>query len=193
MKKFTVKDFITYNAPCFNCDSRVNFYFTMTQDISETSLAGSVDKRAMVTTSYTEVELIVHYAANLKIKIDHKTNKFTTSSPEALTKYLSEHKLCLSSRCSKCYADIRSTNIEFNIEKGFVYPVSISSEIYTILGANIIYYVKSLFENKDPQTYIDVANIRAEALRLKIPLLPIYKFKTKDKFLNKMKIYTLFS
>jgi len=193
MKKFTVKDFITYNAPCFNCDSSVNFYFTISRIASETSLAGQVDKRAMVTVGYTEVELIVHYAANLKIKIDHKTNKFTTNSPEALTKYLSEHKLCLLSRCSKCYAYIHSTNIDFNIEKGFVYPVSIKSERYTVIDDKTIYHIRSLFENKEQRTIVDISRAYASTLTLIIPLLPIFKFKTKDKFLNKMKIYTLFS
>jgi len=193
MKRFTVKNFILYNSPCFNCKNEISFYF----EIDPINDYGRVSKRALVTTNYTEVELVIHYANNLKIKIDHKTNKYTASSEPALTEYLSKFKLSLHSRCDRCFSDIVSNRLEFNSKMGFIHPVTLNSENFIIEDKNTTYNVYTYFDGK-PQTRLYMARTdpvtkMVSPSQMVLPLIPLYKFKTKSKFLNKIKTYLTFS
>lgn len=200
MKKFTVKDFIIYNSPCFSCKGESNFYFEIdTTDTDNPNFTSRISKRAMVITDYTEVELVIHYANNLLIKIEHKTNKFTTSSMEALVKYLSNRRLSMRIVCARCAASVETNCLDFNLEKMFIYPTTINNESYLVSDIKYTYHVFSRFDfNK--RTLLTISNndkvkknINTNAQQIELPLLPLYKFKTKEKFLNKIKTYLTFS
>src|SRR5579885_1922150 len=97
MKKFTVKDFIAYNNPCFSCGRHIKFQigFMNLETHSDISyLKPFVDK------DYVQVDLKIAYPKNpnyLKLWIDPKTNRTFTTSPSGLKTYLDSHKLFLSS------------------------------------------------------------------------------------------------
>lgn len=195
MKKFTVKDFIFYNSPCFNCSGDSIFYFLI-RDMTESQSyprfpASFSSKKAIVMPTYTEVELVVHYANNLTIRIDHKTNKFIATSKHALVKYLNQIELSLELRCNKCFAQITSNSIEFNMEKDFINPISLCLESFTIQDAKSNYHVRTYFDSK--QTFITTSSPKVKSLGMQLPTLPIYKFKTRAKFLEKIKTYITFS
>jgi hypothetical protein len=192
MKKFTVKDFINYNAPCFSCDRKITI---RVGSICLTQQMPAVYLRATVTTTQTEVDLQVTYARILKLIINHTTNKITTSDPEALTKYLKVNKLFLSSVCNHCYTSIESAYLEFNLQEAFIKPVSISQEMLMLSDSKSLYQIIS--KSIDEETIIVVDRINKAnsitPIRFVLPLSLLYKLKDKEHILQKIKTYLLFS
>ena len=192
MKKFTVRDFIAYNNPCFSCGNQINFKigFVNTEKDEVSYLP-----KPNVTPEYTEVDLVINWSSSLKLYIFHKTNKFLTNSTEGLTNYLSRHKLFLHSTCDRCYTEVTSKCMIFNFEKGVVAATELSSERLMVSDKNFIYQINSFF-------LVGKSNLTVERLDkvkplspfiMDLPLLPKSKFKNKQHFLEKMKIYITFS
>jgi len=192
MKKFTVKDFINYNAPCFSCGRKIIIRIgsiCLTQNMPATYL------RANVNSAQTEVDLQVTYARILKLIINHTTNKITTSDPEALTKYLTVNKLFLSSVCNNCYTSIESFYLEFNLQKGFIIPVGISRELLMLIDDKNLYHINSSAIDEETIIVVDRINKSTSLtpVRFVLPLSFLYKLKDKKHILQKIKTYLLFS
>lgn len=192
MKKFTVKDFINYNAPCFSCERKITIRIgsmSLTQHMPATYL------RANVNSAQTEVDLQVTYARILKLIINHTTNKITTSDPEALTKYLTVNKLFLSSVCNNCYTSIESFYLEFNLQKGFILPVGISHELLMLMDDKNLYHINSSAIDEETIIVVDRINKSTSLtpVRFVLPLSFLYKLKDKEHILQKIKTYLLFS
>lgn len=192
MKKFTVKDFINYNAPCFSCGSKITFRIG---SICLTQHMSAIYLRATTSNAQTEVDLQVTYARILKLTINHITNKITTSDPEALTKYLEVNKLFLSSVCNNCYTNIESFYLEFNLHKGFILPVGISKELLMLTDAKNMYQINSTAIDEKTIIVVDRINVANSLshIRFVLPLSFLYKLKNKEHILQKIKTYLLFS
>ncbi len=195
MKKFTVKDFIAYNNPCFSCDNAINFRIGFVD--LETNQSTSSYLRPTVTSLYTEIDLRIKYSNQeaLKLYVFHKTNKILTNSNQGLTNYLSSHKLFLTSTCDRCYTRIESQFLEFNIDKGYVAAVGISTERLMVNDDNNLYQINSFFMAEKTSLIVDKID-KAKILspfQLDLPLLPKYRFKDKEHFLRKIKTYMTFS
>ena len=191
MRKFTVKDFITYNNPCFSCGNPVNFRFRFVGKV-ESELP-----RPLVTPNYTEIDLTIKYSKMeaLKLCIFHKTNKILTNSLTGLTKYLSENKLFLSSRCDRCNTQIESRFLEINVDKGYVAAVGLSTERLIVTTNDRIFQVVSSFMEEKSTIYVDRLDQAkpTQPFTLELPLIPKYKFKNRENFLSKIKTYMIFS
>lgn len=194
MRKFTVKDFIAYNNPCFSCGNPINFRigFLDLETKSDVSYL-----RPVVTPLRTEVDLIIKYsnAEALKLFIDHKTNKILTNSIRGLTKYLSSHKLFLSSTCDKCHTQIESQFLDINMDKGYIAAVGLSTERLIVMTSDRIYQIVSSFIEEKSTIYVDRLD-KANPMHpftLELPLVPKFKFKDRHHFLSKIKTYMLFS
>jgi hypothetical protein len=204
MKKFTVKDFIKYSGPCFSCGNKITIKIGSATE--ESAYKGSANSTApgspgfpallvpTVTNEATEIYLKIGYRDSLFLRIFHKTNKFETSSASALATYLSEHKLFLNSYCSHCSSMIETVNLEFNFLKGFVAPVGILYEnILVSEGANS-YELSSFFHENNSMIIVNKRNQEANnSAILKLPLLPLYKFRNRQHFIDKIKTYLIFS
>jgi hypothetical protein len=192
MKKFTVADFIAYNNPCFSCDNQINFKIGF---LDLETRADISYLRPTVGPNYTEIDLLITYSDALKLYIFHKTNKILTNSQQALTRYLSGHKLFLQSTCDKCYSQIESQYLDFNLNKGFVSAVGISSERLIVMDKQNIYQMNSFFmADKSNLTVDRIDKTRPlSPTSLELPLLPKYRFRDKGHFIDKMKTYVLFS
>lgn len=195
MKKFTVKDFITYNNPCFSCNSQINFkigFINLDGNPSNISFL-----RPIVTGEFTEIDLEIKYNDSLKLVIAHKTNKIQTNNIIALTKYLSRHKLFLCSTCDRCHTKIESHYLTFHPRQGYVEAVGLSSEELFVFDNGNIYRIRTSFmEEKSSMSVCKKSGLdkrNPTTLHIELPLLPLYKLKNKETFLNKMKLYTLFS
>jgi hypothetical protein len=192
MKKFTVADFIAYNNPCFSCDNQINFKIGF---LDLESRADVSYLRPTVGPNYTEIDLHITYSDSLKLYIFHKTNKILATSQPALAKYLGGHKLFLHSVCDKCYTQIDSQYLDFNLHKGFVLAVGISSERLIVMNKHNIYQMDSFFMADKSKLTVDRIDkaIPLSPTNLELPLLPKYRFRDRAHFIDKMKTYILFS
>lgn len=194
MRKFTVKDFIAYNNPCFSCGNSINFRIGFLD--LETGADASY-LRPVVGPNYTEVDLIIKYSTNeaLKLCIFHKTNKILTNSNQGLTKYLSSHKLFLSSTCDKCHTQIESQFLDINVDKGYISAVGLSTERLIVMNSDRIFQITSSFMEEKSTVYVDRLDQAkpTHPFTLELPLVPRYKFKNRDHFISKIKTYMIFS
>lgn len=192
MKKFTVKDFISYNNPCFSCGENIHFKVVTTTKDGPSDI---VQLRPTVKPDYTVVDLKVTYTKTLQLWIFHQNNKIISSDIRGLTSYLEEHKLFLSSRCDKCYTNIESNFLEFNLDKGYVKPVGISRELLIVSDEHNMYQIHSSFIAEQSTVVVDKISKTTpiSPVRFEAPLLPLYKFKDKEHLINKMKTYLIFS
>lgn len=202
MKKFTVKDFITYNNPCFSCDNKINFYIGIQTvppiDPDPKYPLGSIHPsfiRPIVSMEYSELDLNISYNNSLSLKIYHKTNKIDSNNMTELFRYLKSHRIILQSRCDKCFSCIESNDLSFNYDKKFIYPATIKSERLLVSDDENLYHMYSWFATGKTDLNVDKINraFPMSPLHLKLPLLPLYKFKNRQHFIEKIKTYLVFS
>ena len=192
MRKFTVADFIAYNNPCFSCDNQINFKIGFLDLETKADISYL---RPTVGPTYTEIDLLITYSDALKLYIFHKSNKILTNSQQGLTRYLSSHKLFLHSTCDRCYTQIESQYLDFNLNKGFVAATGISSERLMVTDEHNLYQINSYFMANKSNLIVDsIDKTRPlSPTKLELPLIPKYRFRDKKHFLEKMKTYVLFS
>lgn len=191
MRKFTVKDFITYSGPCFSCKSKIRFEIGVSFG---KTYQQSVYLVPTVTNDFIEINLKINYNNGLSLKIFPKTNKFTTSSMKSLIKYLEEHKLFLRAKCDECYTCIDSQMLNFNLLKEFIAPVGISDEKLIVKDKKYLYELYSDFEYSYSVLIISTTSAPTiTPIRMELPLLPMYKLKNKERFIEKVKTYLIFS
>lgn len=201
MEKFTVKDFIVHNNPCFSCAE--NIIIKIGSVIK--GIDGAVYLRPTVSTDKTEIVLKEKYSNTLKLQILHNSNIIVSSSEQRFKNYLNGHKLFLHSQCNKCLTTIISQYLEFNLKHegtkfmglkpenmiGFIKPVGLKTEDLVVYDHDIRYHIYSNIDSKHSLIYISRPN--SAVIRMKIPLYTLSKFKNKDKMLSKLKTYILFS
>lgn len=192
MKKFTIKDFILYNSPCFNCKNLISFKLRFIQENENcNNLIGYIKP---IINSNIEIDLYIKYNDSLKLFICPKTNIITTNNLDLLKKYLSNHKLSLFSICDTCHTHIESKFLDFNLDKSFILPVSLYKERIMLYDKKSIYEIYSDFINNTSRlSVIDVLSSGAPSLIINLPLLPLYKFKNKEALLLKLKTYIMLS
>lgn len=193
MKQFTVKDFISYNNPCFSCGEHISF--RIVSDTIDIDVVSSTVLRPTVNTEYSVVDLKLTYENTLQLWIFHQSNKIISSDSKALTNYLKDHKLYLRSRCDKCYTLIESNNLEFNLDKGFIKPVDLKLEMLMFDDGANKYQISSYFHSKQSVIVVDKINkaVPISPVHLSVPVIPLYKFDDKDHLISKMKTYLIFS
>jgi hypothetical protein len=189
MKRFTVKDFISYNAPCFSCGEKIILKIGHVGEHIEGYL------RPTVKPDHTVIDLKVSYHHTLQLFIYHQTNKIISTDIRGLTDYLYSHKLFLQSFCDKCYTSVKSHFLTFNLDKGYVEPVGISSERLMVTDDDNMYAMDSSFmEEKSIVTVSRISKATpVSPVWFHLPLLPLYKIKTKERLVNKIKTYLTFS
>lgn len=197
IKSFTVKDFITYNNPCFSCGGKINLRIAV-HDIGH----GEVPSypTAIITPESSKLELVITYNNTLTLNIEHKSNKIGSNNPEWLVSYLKNKKLFLSSTCNGCSSVIESDYLELNLDKGFIAPTYIRYEMLMMLDTLNMYQIKSYFvEKKTTIVVVSVKNKennnagKLDKIKFDLPLLPLYKFKTREQIMKKIKTYLIFS
>lgn len=179
MKPFTVKDFVTYNNPCFSCGE--NIIFTFGEAINP-----------VIDGKECKVELITSYSDSLSLIINLNTNSFHTTNTKVFKKYLKTKNIFLKSKCSKCNTYILSSNLIFDHEKHFIKPAYLRQEFLKVYKDGLRYSVfssddGSILNVQDLKTGKNVLDIAVE------PELFLYRIKTKEKLINKLKTYILFS
>ena len=187
MKQFTIKDFIAYNNPCFSCGESIHFNFVSNEENNTAGLKPTVKQE------YTTVNLKRTYEQTLQLQVIHHSNRFASTNSKDLVKYLSDHKLSLSSNCGKCLTHIESQYLDFNLDKGYILPVGISRENLIVSEDSFIYHVYSSYFTGQSMILVDRLDKPTSHIRLDIPLLSLSKIKNRERLINKIKTYMIFT
>jgi hypothetical protein len=194
-RHFTVKDFITYNNPCFGCGKAVSFKIGFS-NTDEMGSAITSYLRPTVGPQFTEIDLKITYNDTIKMYVFHKDNKILTSNQRGMIKYLNNHQLFLSSNCT-CHTEIVSDilNLHLVTNNQFVEPTTLHYEKLIVTHNDNVYELHSSFLDKKSTliSYKKDTKPRPSPTTIEMPLIPKYKFKNRDHFLEKMKTYVLFS
>ena len=186
MKKFTIKDFILYNGPCFSCGKKITIQMV---NIPVKHL-GNSGTTLTINKNIIEVKLKIKYSFSLDLQLFINNNKFEVSDMEKFITYLGVKDLYLVSNCSKCNNMIISNILQFD-SKGYIKAISLMNETIKIQNGN---KSCSLFtEYSTNSTQLKVFEKNKVPLIMDLTLLTLYKFKTKEKLLNKINTYILFS
>ncbi len=187
MKNFTVKDFILYNGPCFSCGKKVTINV-----LSNNPESNQFQKLPQfLKNNIIDVTLRIKYSHSLNLQISISDNKFKVSNMEEFISYLGCRELYISSNCKFCQNFIYSNPLQFD-RKMFIRPITILREVLSTTSKNVFYSLMS--EYSENETKINVLDKNTnKMMKMNIPLLPLYRFKTKEKLVNKMRTYILFS
>ena len=191
MKLFTISDFLTYNAPCFNCGQFTNIDIGFCNTSFRPTVFSSI--RPYISKNATEITFSIKYAGSMKMSLQHKTNKIEITDIEGLTKYLLGHKLFLISTCKPCFCRIESEYLDFDLQKGLVKPVGLCSETLGITDTKHEYSLSTNFEMDISYLSVYTKDSSADPIKLELPLTPKYRFKNKYELLKKLRTYALFS
>lgn len=138
---------------------------------------------------YTEINISIKYNHSLFFRIYNKSNQIKASSIEEFEKFLKDHKLFCSLMCTSCKSTIESNYLEFDLERGFVKPLSISRENLILNLESEQYKIYSSYMENVSKIFV-IKN-KYVANQIDTNLIPLGNFKTKDKFLSKIKKYLL--
>lgn len=191
MRKLTVKDFIDYSCPCFGCGKPNNFRIGVHSSKSDTSYL-----RASVGPNFVEIDLLITYSNALKLYIFHKTNEILASDKRALITYLSDRQLSLGATCSNCHTRTVSHDLKFHLDKGFVEGTTLSDELTAITDGGKLYHLYSYYDkNLSNLVVIPEPNTKSggNQLNMELPLIPRERFKSRTRFIEKIKTYIVFS
>jgi hypothetical protein len=194
-KKLTIKEFILYNNPCFICGNKITFYLKCNHNSNPFSVPQNLT--STLKNKELDVTLLLEYKSTLKLKFNILTHEYITNNEIKLNNYLLGKSLFLSSYCDLCNSCINSNYLDFqsNGTTGIIKPIIICSETFIIKTNNSTYILKSSFNDKRTvvSIYTSEFNLLQKAnIEIDIPLLPLYKFKTKEKLLEKLKILVTF-
>lgn len=183
----TVKDFIDYNNPCFNCGSKIHFYINVLNHNTKvnSTISASPEKKGI------RFSFKIGYLNHLYILIDTTTNSFIVNELKDFLVYTKDKDFTFNSQCTKCNCQIISNPISFSFINNFIKPISLDMENLLVKSKGSIYRVYTVF--KDDTSQLSVLSKDGSFIEMNIKLFPLYKFKNKDTFMKKAKIYLLFS
>lgn len=190
MKFFTLKDFISYGNPCFSCGERISLLF-WTAEMSDPDNKASL--KPLVTKEYTEVSLKISYRKSLTLRIYTPSNRIECAEMSDLADYIYSHNIFIQSYCQKCNS-ARSTNyLKWSLDKKFLKPTSIANENLLVKDDVYTYHLFSAHNSHNSTINIWRTKDYSNVFKLETPLIEISRFKDKESFLEKMKLYLLFS
>lgn len=188
MVNLTVKDFILYNGPCRFCKNPVNIIFSILNKNHQ--LHGEIN--LSVNEIFSQCNLKINYQNSLILSIINKTNEFKVNDEESFKDFLHLHELALTNSCKKCKCVIISNNLEFDVKKKRISPITLEYESLYLSGKDIDYHLDTQFKNT--YTSITIHNKITKIFEnLNIPQSPLNSFKNKEELINKIKTYLVFS
>jgi hypothetical protein len=208
MRLFTVKDFITNYSSCLACNRNSKIKIS---SFRPDEYVGPKEINLAFSKSYADINLKISYRNSLQLRIYYITNKFETSDDKMLKKYTDTHSIQLVSRCwipgmtkqpisdvnTVLHTFIVSDCINFDYNKSRILPFKMEEEMLCIWDTRNVFNIHSDYE--ESKTIINIAKLKSpenftivNSSVLKLPLMNIYKFKTKKHLLDKLNIYLTF-
>lgn len=187
MKTFTIKDFILYNSTCFICYNKTIFSPLNKRVTGESKISYHITNNDLV------MVLKTSYNGNLNLYIDLLSNTFKTSNYDNLGYFLFKNDIYLKSFCNNCQSSICSEKIEFDLYRLHIKPFSLLNEMLYFNHNNIYYSVISDFIDNKTIIISDSGILDPNISKIELPLMPLYILKTKQKLIESISVYTLFS
>ena len=191
MIRFTLKDLLLYNNPCFNCGIITQFsaYKIYTANDSESKLNTTL-KDGIIT-----INMKSSYYQPLNLIINIENNNFVAPINQ-LKEYLNEFHLSFKMSCNKCSSNSWTKSIKFNFDKGFMLPLELSFETYFFQDSENLYTISNNHHSKKSSIFVDKINgdhsIKS-CWKKTIPILLFSNIKNKPYIIKKIKSYMLFS
>lgn len=190
MKNFTLKDFISYNNPCFSCGNKINFNIISVPISDELT---RIVLRPTVKLDSITVDLKINYHESLQLQIMMPSNIFFVSDKKFFTDYINNNKLYLNSSCSNCHTILETYSLDFNFDKGFLKPVKMCKENLIVIDGIHRYCIYTSHLNIKSTIVIYHLNLNISPVYIKSPILSLSKFRDRSHLIHKMKTYLTFS
>lgn len=188
MKKFTLNDIIEYYPICMNCQRPTRMSF-------RSNLSGMVSERIPIISSYSIlIPLSINYNSSLNIEIVRSSNRVISGDFEALAQYFQHRQFIIRIGCSMCVSLIETKIISFDFQKGVLNPLTLDYEQINIRDGYNVYCATTIFNTVDPKTKIEAFSFKKDVslqifdFKASLNHYPKYKWKQKEKFLNKVSI-----
>ena len=194
-KKFFIKDFIQYGAPCFGCGlaPSVRLYFR-NKNADKNDPWGH--HNILVSDSRVEIDLSIKYRSILKLWIFHKTNKFLASDNSAFSSYIATYDVALFIDCAGCQTHYSTNNLEFQLSGNTVRATTLLYELLNIPRKERRYILSSDFRTEKSSASVIKYNDKGGLLSqidFTLPLLPKYKLRNQQHLIDKLNTYAVFS
>ena len=191
MDKFTLKDFIERNNPCFSCGKNISIELFSIDRIS--NLKNEVNLIAMH--DHLKSDLEIKYKFILKIKIFYKNNKIIYSNLKALTEYLKRYRLYLETFCKNCATKIQSNELLFDATFLYLLPITLKKESLILIEKKFLYVMLNDFINNKTTLIFDkrLAPDDVNITKIVLPLVKIPSLKNREFIYNKIKTFIIFS
>lgn len=187
MKSFTFNDLFKYNSPCFNCKNPTYFLIGTYHKIS-TANNWNVP---IISNNEITINVSITYNNVLQLFINYKTNTFATSDNTKFIEFLKENEFRAEVVCRDCNTFTVTNIFEFNFDKKFIKPLTIRDEY--LYFDEFCFIDNDFLLNKSKIHFYDSTFSYIKASIIETKLLPLYKFKTKEALLEKIKLYSLLS
>lgn len=185
----TLNDFIQYNNPCFSCNSKISLTLHMVNE--KTNIHTPL--KPVPFKKYIKFALQVGYRDSLDLIIDPINNKFDSNNHSHLKTYLLNREINFEIECQKCETAIITNKVEFMFKDGFIKPLTIKFEDLIVKNKNNIYKVYNFYNENRAAAEIINKKGNSPNVIIDIKLFPLFKFKTKENFIKKLKTYLIFS
>lgn len=177
MKQFTINDFIDYCNPCRICSKNVSMQIVIGNVIHSNFTVNGT--KVKFTTKITYKKEDSQY-----IEFDAKTNRYNANFD------LKSEKIRIHLTCGKC-SYIISDFLEF--DDAHVKPLTIFEEDFVLdVGSNHIQMITVISKN-ETVIYSCAKDQVNSVTSITIPLLPLSKWKNKEKLTNLIITYLTFS
>ncbi len=190
MNNFTIKDFIKYNNPCFNCKNITEIKLHQVPLLTREMISPKIGNYDI---DFIDFHTGRSYETKYSLIINlhnHEVVAKTKESKDYIVNYFNNHRLTLEKSCATCNCRIFTYALSFTKkDDSFVLdPIKISEEFLKVIQDGLYkYYIYCNYnENKS------VIEWAREMREITIPLLPLSKFKTKEKIIEKINKLMIF-
>lgn len=192
MKQLTLKDFINYGSPCISCGELHKLIVKIDPSFPTNT---NKDIRPFLRDTYLEIEPQIKYKKYLTLWIFYKDNKISFSDLTDLANFLSENKIKLEKKCDKCNSSILSSNLEWNLSRQFLKPITIAASRLILQDEEYLYHIYNSYLDNKTIIMADkiVKSFLISPFKLEIPLIKINRNTKKDWLISKIKTYMTFS
>lgn len=193
MEKFTIKDFIEHNNPCFICGSisKIEFFRCQTN-------YNFIGLKANIVGQNIEINISTSYYNAINLLINPKHNTWISNDIRLFEQYISLNNIIVTLECTKCKSLLKSNELIFSHDKRMILPLTIINEMLFFEENNKSYHIAT---NDTSRIFIyntlalnDKKKI-AIPFEIEVPKITLDKIKNKGKdwLINKLNGYVVFS